>query len=344
MINDAAASGSSYDNVVTTLAGTIPDATKWWPVTGGTLDKGTDRIDRSNEARGRRARTRPLPFRGGPGMTVPVRPYHSLVKVLLKYALGREGTITGAGPYTHPLRAVEYSDGVNYLPTAHVQLARDDLNQKMSGASLQRLTFDFPLDGDGSMEAEWWGLYQEHYASAVPAADFSGLSEEPMLLRDAQVFIDGSGTAIPDLQGVRFAWVNNLRRRWYAGRNIKARSLGTPPKTYKNWYPEINKIGASQDVTFGLIFGDANSGQELAEEYAQVEKYVVELVGMPITGGAELLRLTIFNGVLTEGGAGPLTAQDDLSSDFNGGVFYSEADSKDVLVEVVDDVATAIPL
>lgn len=338
---DAVAGGSSYDAVVTSAAD-IPDATEWWPVTGGNLDKGAGRINRDNEARGRRARTAQLPFSSEPSMTIPVAAYHSLAKKVLKYALGREGTRTGAGPYTHPLRAVEYADNVNYLPTVNCQLARDDLNQKMSGSSIQRVTFDFPLDGEATMEVEFHGLYQQHYATTVPAASFTGLSENPLALRDAQVFVDGSLTAIPDLQGFRIAWVNNLTAKRYAGRNIRALSIGSPARTRKVWYPQLRKIGPAQDVTFGLVFGSTNAGQELAEEYQQIEKYVFEVAGDPITAGVELLRFTIFNGTLNDGGAGPLTARDDMTSDFNGNAYYSEADGKDVLVEVVDNVNAAI--
>lgn len=344
---DDTAGGSNYDVIVAApFSGTIPDATEWWPITGGTLDKGSTNINRDAEARGRRARTSQLPFQSAPTETIPVAAYHSIAKKVLKYALGREGTVTGAGPFTHPLRAVEYTDNVNYLPTVHTQLARDDLNQKMSGASINRVTFDFPLDGEATMEVEFHGLYQQHYGTAVPEPDFTLVSENPLALRDAQVFVDGSLTAIPDLQGFRIAWVNNLFVKPYAGRNIRVLSIGTPARTRKVWYPHLRKLGPAQDVTFGLVFGNTNSGQELAEEFQQIEKYVFEVVGDPLAPGpgTELLRFTIFNGSLTDGGAGPLAARDDLTSDFNGQAWFSEADGKDVLVEVVDGDNAAIAI
>lgn len=345
---DAAAGGLAFDALTAhaTYAGEPPDGVEWWPVTGGTLDKGANRINRDNEARGRRASVGPLPFRAEPVMTIPVAAYHSLVKKVLKNTLGREGTIAGTapGPYTHPLRAVSYADGVNYLPTVFTQLARDDLNQKMSGASIQRCTLDFPFDGEGTMEVEFWGLYQRHFATAVPATSFTGLSENPLAVRDAKVYVDGSASPIDDLQAVRFAWVNNLFRKPYAGQNVRSISIGSPARTRKTWWPKLNKIGPAQDVTFGLVFGSTNPGQELAQEYLQIEKFVFELAGDPIPGtaGVDLLRITIFGGALTDGGAGPLTARDDLTSDFTGTAYYSEADSNDVLVEVVDGSATAI--
>lgn len=342
---NSATGGTPYDTLADVgLGGTIPDAVEWWPVTGGNLDKGTTNINRDAEARGHRGRTSQLPFRANPQMTIPVAAYHSIVKKVLKYALGIEGAITGAGPYTHPLRTIEYADNTNFLPTVCTQLARDDLNQKMCGASVERVTLTFPLDGEATMEVEFHGLYQEHYSTAVPAADFSGLSGNPLALRDAQVFVDGSVSAIPDLQGFTIAWVNNLTDKPYAGRNIKSRVIGSPALTRKVWYPQLQKIGAAQDVTFGLTFGNTNSGQELAEEYQQIEKYVFEVVGDPITGGTELLRFTIYNGTLTDGGASPLAARDDLTSDFTGQAWYSEADQRDVLVEVVDDDNTALAI
>lgn len=278
-------------------------------------------------------------------MTVPVRCYRSVVEKGLKKTLGGADTMTGTTPaaITHSIAVLGF--GATQLPAVHAQMVRDDLNQKMSGAAFQRATFNFPLDGEGTAEFELWGLYQAHDAAAPPAVSFTGLSEDPMMLRDAQMFIDGSMTAVPDLMGFEFAFVNNLQRKWYAKRNVVTQTLGTPTQTRKLWFPAENKLGASQDVTFGVSFGNVNTVQELANDYGQVEKFVFEVLGSPLATtppSTELLRFTIYNGLYTGGGAEALSARDDITASFEGGAFWSDADSADIKVEITNSSNVAI--
>ncbi len=335
---DEAGPAQSYDDLT---MGAVPDADTFWPVTGGTLDKNTERIDRNDEVRGRRANTAPRPFRAAPVLTVPVRAYLSVIAKGLRKTLGGTDVVTGAmSPYNHALGVLGLGAGA--LPTVSAQLVRDDLNHKLSGCAFNRASLTFPLDGEGTAEFELWGLYHAHFATAPPSATFTGMSDDVLMLRDAEVFIDGSGTAIQDLTNFAFSFTNNLTRKWYAKRNVVTQTLGTPAQTRKLWFPEENKLGAAQDVTYTIGLGNVNAAQELAEEYGQIQKFVFDVAGGPITGGTELLRITIYGGAHSGGGAEALSARDDITASFDGGAFYSTTDAADILVEVVNGSNTVL--
>lgn len=335
-VDDATAGGSSYDDLV---SGAIPDSTTHYPVTGGNIEFNIERIDRDEEVRGRRARTRPRPFRAAPVMTVPINAYRSAIEKIARKTLGGTDSVSGAAPaaITHNLAVLGF--GSTALPAINTQLVRDDLNHKMSGGAINRMSLAFPLDGEGTMEFEIFGLFAAHFAGAAPTPSLTGFSEDVMMLRDAEVFIDGSGTSIQDLEAFEFSFTNNLNRKWYSKRNVVSQTIGTPSATHKLWYPEENKLGAAQDVTYAIQFGNPNSAQELARDFAQVQKFVFEVTGGPLgttPAASELLRITIFNAVHTGGGAEALTAREDMTARFEGGGFYSEADSADIKFEVVN--------
>jgi Phage tail tube protein len=335
--DDAVTGGSEYDDLV---AGAVPDATIFWPITGGTFDMNIERLDRNDEIRGRRANTPPIAFRSSPMMTVPMAAYASILGKALKKTLGGADTVTGAmAPYTHGFGILAY--GALTLPCVMGQIVRDDLNQKMSGGSFNRLSLSFPLDGEGTMEMEIWGLFADQFGTAAPTPSFSGISEDPMILRDAQVFIDGSMTAVPDLQGFDFSFVNNLERKFYAKRDVVSKSLGSPAKVKRLWFPAENKLGAAQDVTYRIQLGNVSTAQELAMNFGQVQKFVFEIEGSSlVSGGKELLRITIYGGAHTGGGAEGLTRTADITAGFDGGAFFSEADNADVKIELVNDTST----
>lgn len=457
--DDATVGGTSYDGLSVLAGGDrlVPDATQFFPVTGGSFEPGIERIERNDEARGRRASTRPRPFRAAPMMTVPVATYRSVVEKVLVKTLGGGDVVSGTvgAARTHTIGVLGF--GSTALPAVHAQLVRDDLNHKMGGSSFNRASFSFPLDGEGSVEFELWGLFHQHYATAAPTTSFAGISDDVMMLRDAAAYFDAGapatevqtitvtgtptggdfrleydgqqtapiaynaastvvatslqaltnigatgvtaaggplpaavtvtftattgfrdpaplipaainltggtaptvtvaattpsyGTAIPDLQGFEFSFTNNLQRKWYARRNVVTRVLGgagspSPSGVYKLWFPQENKLGASQDVTYALNFGNPNAAQEFARDFAQVQRLVFEVTGGPLATtpvGVEVLRVTMYNAVHTGGGTDGLTARDDLSARFEGNAFYSESDSADIKIEVVNASATAI--
>lgn len=340
IVDDTVPGGSDYDTLVT-AANTpdlIPDADTFWPVTGGTFDPGLGRIDRNNEVRGRRANTSPISFRSDPTVTVPVAAYPSIMAKAFYKLLGQDAVTGASSPYTHALTPVGF--GTINLPAAHVQIVRDSLNVKLGGATLNRVTLQAPLDGEAAIEMEWYGKYFDNYATAPPTPSYTGVSANPLLLRDAKLFIDGSGTPVSDLQGLTFAYTNNLIRKPYAGRNIAAKTLNS--LVHKLWFPTENKAQQAPDIAWSMQFGNTNAAQETAMWFSQSEKLVFEFTGDPIgsTGSNDLMRITIYSAVGTGGGAGPLSNRDDITSSFDGGAFYSTADALDVKVEFV--TATAV--
>ena len=355
--DDTIAGGSSFDDLAVGTGGnikTIPDADIFWPVTGGTVDQNLETLGREDEVRGRRAFVSPLPFRSNPVVTFPVAAYRSVMEKLLKKTLGVSGVPTGTAPAPNIHTFTGLGFGSTALPAFHAQVVRDDLNYKVSGCSINRLSMTFPLDGEGGLEAEAWGLYHEAVVEVPPTATFSNV-DDVLMLRDCVAYFDPTtapappgvvvGASIPDIQGFEFTWVNNLTRKPYAGRNIGSRILGTPPKTRKLWYPEENKLGAAQDVTFAITFGNTNVAQEVARDYGQILKLVVDLAGAPLATtppSVELVRITIYNAMWTGGGADALSARDDITSRFEGGAFYSEAAAADVKIEVLNNVTTQI--
>jgi len=341
--DDSSPGGSEFDELT---MGAISDATIFWPVTGGTLDWNVERIDRNDEVRGRRSNTAPKPFRSAPVMTVPVPAYRSVVEKIVRKTLGFAATTTGTGPaaITHTWDG-ELGFGSQSLPSIFAQLVRDDHNHKMSGGAFNRMSYSFPLDGEGTVEVEIWGLYAKQDAAAAPSVSFTGLSDDVMMLRDAVMKIDGSMTAVPDLTGFDFAFVNNLARKWYAGRNIVTQSLGTPVQVLKQWFPTENKLGAAPDITYTVTFGNTNTAQDLAMQFAQVEKFEFTISGGPLATTpptTEQMKITIDCGVNTDGGPEALTARDDITSSYSGSAYYSTTAARDIQISILKDNSTAI--
>lgn len=335
---DPTAGGSAYD-VLT--AGAVPDADTFFPtLPGATLNKGIVHINHDAWVFARRGRTKPVPLSSAPELTVDFPCTRAIVEKLFKKVRGGTDTVTGmASPYTHAIGQIGFGQT---LPAVYAQLVRDDLNQKFSGAILERLELNFPLMEEGTCRANFWPLFYDQFVAAPPTAVYTGITEDVMMLRDAKIYIDGSASAIPDLVGFTFHHENTAERKWYSGRNTVARSIGSPAKTRKLWFPTENKIKADVDMGYGLTFGNVNTAQELAHDFAQIQKLVFEVTGAPITGGTELLRITIYGGVHSDATTDPMSKDGDLNTAVTGGAFYSDADAADVLIEVVGPNAAVI--
>lgn len=341
IINDAVSSGSDYE---TLTSGAIPDATGMWiPAQSDNLDKNPEWIERTDEMRGIRSAPPRLPFKQAPSMSVGFRAYPSVMRQMVRRCFGVAGVVTGSGPYTEAFTPAPAGTAV--LPACHAQLIRDDLNHKMSGAYIESLAMSFG-DQDGTVEAVLRGLYQKHDVAAQPTPSFSGLSENPLMLRDAQVFVDGSVTALANLEGFDFSYNNNLPAPHHQpGRNVILQSIGSPALNRKLWFPQHYRLNSIPDVSFELRFGQGIAAQELAHDYGQVQKLVLEVSGDPITpSGVEIMRITIYAGVYGSGGPEAGSARDDLSSGYQGNAFYSTADANDVKIEFVKQASGATAL
>lgn len=343
---DDAVGGTSYENLAS--AGVVPDATVFWPATGGTLDRGLTRIDRAPEVRGRRSVAPPLPFRAAPAMTVPFPAYRSIIEKLMRKCLGGTDTVTGSATagYTHTI--AELGFGSTQLPAMNLQMVRDDLNHKMSGGYVNRVTVDFPLDGEGTCEGEFQGLYYANYASAPPSATYTDV-DNVLVLRDAQMVIDATSVPIPDLIGVTLTFNNNIDRKWYANHNVVVQAaLGASPLQRKLWFPSQYKMGAQLDISGTITFGNVNTAQDLALDFGQIQKFTFTVVGGPITGTTgpqyESIQMTINATQLTADSqaAAALAARGDITYAVNFGGFLSTFDNTDTAFQSLNGIATAL--
>lgn len=341
---DDVAGGTSYENL---SAGVVPDPTVFWPATGGTLDRGLTRVDRATEVRGRRSVYPPLPFRAAPAMTVPFPAYRSIIEKLMKKCLGGTDTVTGASTtgYTHSI--AELGFGSTQLPTMNVAMVRDDLYHKMSGGYVNRVTMSFPLDGEGTCEAEIQGLYYNNFTTTPPAATYTDV-DNVLMLRDAQMVIDAQSTPIPDLIGVDLTFNNNIDRKWYANHNVVLQTIGASPLPRKLWFPSQYKLGAQLDISGTLTFGNVNTAQDLILDFGQIEKFTFTCLGGTIPGSTgpvfESIQITINAAQLTPDSqsAAALAARGDITYAVNFGGFYSVYDSTDTAFQSLNGISGAL--
>lgn len=343
-VTDDVVGGTSYENL---SAGVVPDATIFWPPTGGTLDRGLTRIERTTEVRGRRAVSTPLPFRAAPAMTIPFPAYRSITEKLAKKCLGGTDAVTGSASVGYQHAFSELGFGSTQLPTLCTQLVRDDLNHKMSGGYVNRITMSFPLDGEGTVEAEIQGLYYDNFSSSVPSATYTDV-DNVLMLRDAYMYLDASATAIPDLIGFDLTLNNNIDRKWYSNHNVILETIGASPVMRKLWFPSQYKLGAQLDITGTLTFGNVNTAQDLILDFGQIQKFVFNVVGGPIAGSTgpvyESIQITINSAELTPDSqaAAALAARGDITYAVNFGGFYSPYDGFDLQFQSLNGISTAL--
>lgn len=342
---DSVAGGSSYDDIVTLASpdpGGIPNPTEDWPVTTANLTKGLNPLERANEVRGVRASTPPEPGKATPQVTGSVPPYLRYFARALQLALGGTPVRTGAAPaaFSDAFKPIDY--GAAVLPARHLDIVRDSVHYKVSGAMLNSLQATIPSDGDASIECTWMALYYKQLLAADPiaAAVFPGINPYTLKARDAKVFIDGAAVAVPDFQGLVFNFDNQLTPKFWAGRNRVPEAAGSCRIVH---FPEENKLHQGQQVTHTLQVGETMETEELKHDFSKIEKVVYEIEGCPMAttpAATELLRITLPGSMITGGGAEALTKSDDITSSFEMGAFLSDADGYDVQVQVVHNDAT----
>jgi len=340
---DTQAGGSDYDRVKTLTAGIAPAPTEFWPVTGGTIEKNVERLSRAEEIRGYRASPAPRPWRARPELTIPVPAYLDIAIRALAWAFGAAAVRTGVAPaaLTDRIRPLGY--GAVVPPARFLEIVRDDLIYRVSGAQVNSVQLTMPLDGEASLEVGFMGLYYHLMpaATAVATPTFS-LPERPLMLRDAKVFIDGAANPIPDLESVTFTFTNGFDSKWYAGRN---RVPDTANPCQLVHFPAENRLKASQEVTTNLTLGNTSEAEEFKHDFSRASKAVYEIEECPMATvpvANRMLRITNAAQVYTGGGAGALSKAEDITSPFEGTVHYSDADGYDTQIEAVHTTPTLL--
>lgn len=337
--DDAAAGGTPYDDLV---AGAVPDADAFVPVTTANVTGDPTQLDRNNEVRGFRGNVPPVEFQARADVEFTANAYPSLVKKLVRLWTGGTDTMTGAAPaaITHQLKAIQSGD----LPAIHMGVVRDEQYDKVAGLTCNQLTLDFPLAEWATVEAQLRGKYRARVATAPPAADYTGYPRRGYLLRDAQVLLAGSLTPVPNLRGVRLVLDNRMvDPEFWPMRNRVVTAYGTPSVDRTVWWPHRNKF-MSHMITGQIIFGAPSPDEDLKRELAHAEKFVLEceFEALGTTPAAtEMLRITGQQMVRTGGGPEALVDEDEITSTYEFGLYVGAA-GEDTMFEFVDDSSTAI--
>lgn len=352
LVDDPVAGGSTLEDLIDAGSGTEPEwvaPSLFIPASAGQVDPGLSTLDRNDEVRGRRANTAPVSFASAPSATFTARAYPKLTTPLIRKALSGTPSTSGVAPAAIATTVGPIQSGD--LMAFQYYLMREGQLDRVSGAVVDELSFNFPVDGEGTVDVTLAGLYHDVDVSGsvagLPAPTYPGFTET-FMLRDVKAYLgEGAGTQIDCLAGFGWTWNNGLiddfRSRFCAGKNVETTVLETV--RHKLWYPNQHKIGP-QTVTGRLDFGDVRPDRELRRILAHAEKLVVELSAGPITPATtpaadEMIRLTFYKTVLTGGGADPLTREGDQVSSYEFTAYLDETPNKDVEATFV--AAAAIP-
>jgi hypothetical protein len=320
----------------------VPDT--FVPVTSANVDPRPRDLDRDNENRGRRANVAPISFASDPQVTFESRAYPKLVRTLLRKALGGTIGTTGAGAAARVSTVGPLQEG--NLPPLLLWLVREGQLDRVTGAVVDELEFNFAIDEEGTVQATLPGLYHDvdpttdavdpsgDDAEALPTAAYPGYTDT-FMLRDATAFRGPSaGVELTNLAGFGFTFNNNLiddfRSRFQPNHNIEEVVIdGTP---HKIWYPARHKLGP-QVVTGRIDFSDVDPDAELRRIVRHAEKLVFEVAAGPLTTTPpvdEMMRLTFYKQSPSGGGAEPLQREGDQVSSYEFTAYLDETSGKDV--------------
>jgi hypothetical protein len=338
--DDPTTGGSNSDLVLAAgtpfTGGHIPDITNTVPVASFNLDWGNGDLDYSNLITGVRPGPVMLPFKLQPVIQIGADTHRYMIERFFKLAMGGEGTITGTGPYVHPIKALGM--GAGQLPTAMMQLIRDAINIKASGCVVESVDMTLDTAGTGTLAIEAHPLYAEIVTAATPTGVLTEPNVRPMLLRDMTVIFDG-GSAEVGVDAFRFGFKNNnTYDRQVAGQCVVSKTLNAA--VYKQWFPCYHRVVGRQTVTWGFDLKDSSQAHELRQIWRQVTGIVATAVDP--TGTTDQVVINLPAGVLGSGGIAAGAATGDLGSTFNGQGYYDPTSGTDATLTVTNGRATAI--
>lgn len=238
---------------------------------------------------------------------------------------------------TYPVLAY----GASGLPAVHLGVVRDDLYEKVGGCTLSEVQLSFPTDDHATFQAVFAGKYYHQSTASPPSVDYSKYlrPDAALVLRDANMFLDGSGSAIGGLDGFDFTFNNGLRDpQFYPGQNVLRVAAAGGDRERTTWWPARRKLGSAQAVTGNLKFSEVKTAQETKLDLARAEQAVFEITGGALgtsTASRQLLRITAYAMALDGGGASELVRDGDITSEYQFGA-YLNASNQDVKFEVVD--------
>ncbi len=339
-IDDPTAGGTALDDL---SSGNILAPTTFVPVTTGTVDAGLQPLDRTNEVRGRRGDTPRMSFASAPTLTFEARAYPKLVRKLLRKALG--GSITSTGTAPAAISSVVGPLQSGQLPAIIGWLVREGELDRVTGAVVNELEFNFAIDAEGTVSATLPALYHDVDATAsatdpaggaavtLPTPSYSGYTDA-FMLRDASAFRGSSLTELTGLAGFGFTFNNQLiddmRSRFQPNHNIE--TVQIDGDRHRLWYPDRHKLGP-QLVTGRIDFSDVDSAAEMRRKLSHAEKLVFEVAAGPLgttPAADEMMRLTFYKQVATGGGPDPIQREGDQVSSYEFTAYIDDSLSKDV--------------
>lgn len=334
---DPIAGGTNLDDIAADPAALLT-ADTFVPVTTAQVDPGVRDLPRDDDVRGRRANAQPITFASAPELTLGSRAWTRLARDLLRRAMGGSIASVGAAPASVQSTIQMLQEG--NLPALQGTIVREGEVDRVTGLWINELTFDFPADAEGTIEATLMGLYHQPDATGdvggLPAAP-AGMPNyvDAYMLRDLTAIMgDGAGVPIDCVGGFGFTLNNNLsddfRTRFCAGKNVL--DVDIDGENHRLWYPNRNKLGP-QAVTGRLDYGDVQPDRELRRIVRHAEKLVVELAGPPLgttPAADEMLRLVFYKQAPTGGGPEPLQRDGDQQSSYEFTAYLDDATGKDL--------------
>lgn len=347
--DDPIVGGTKYGDIVTSPAALlVPAAADALVVTTAQVDEGQRSLDRNNDVRGTRANSAPISFASAPSATFSGRAWTSQAKKLLRKVMGGTIATTGAPPAAVQSTIQMLTGMTSNLPALQVCVVREEQVDRLTGAWVNELTFNFPTDEEGTMEGSLMALYhQPELASAVPTLPnivAPAGQATAFMLRDVKAFKGpGAGVLIDCLGGFGMTINNNLsddfKTRYCAGRNILPVTIDTI--LHRIWYPDKNRVGP-QAITGRLDFGNTRPDIEARKIAQHADKLVVELYGDPLgttPAADEMLRLILYKQIPTGGNAEPLQRDGDQQSSYEFTAYVDDATGKDLEAVIASTAA-----
>lgn len=343
---DTTPGGTPYDSLA---AGVVPVPTTFWQVTGFSVDKGEVAIDREDLITIARGTGLEAVFKQAPSVTVRGRLFTGMSKKLALLAQGKPDVRTGVAPApsNHVLDPLGLGDVA--LPAVHVHLYRDGLYERISGATLSRLTKTFGNDGEVTFEAVFSGLYRLP-SGVVDFPAFTAFNDiaggwvwNP---RDSKVFLDGVVSPATGMRSYTLTIDNQLREPdWEWSRNVE--KVTDNGKEYAIWWPQARRLTTRRTVTGNLGFSDVKVAQDRAHDLRRAQKVEVTSEGplmATVPPARELIRITQYATQYTGGGAGDASRDDDIQTEYEYSAKVDDTAGRDLRIEFVDNAATAITI
>lgn len=359
-IDDPVAAGSNLETLAAIAAGSpaILAPTAFYPVTTGQVDPGVTPLERTDEIRGRRGDTAPISFRSDPRLTFEARAYPSLCRTLLRRALN--GTVSSAGVGPAAITSTFGPVQTGSLKALVAWLVREGQLDRLTGMWLNEVGFDFPIDEEGSVSVEGWGLYHDtddpaargtdpntNVGAALPtpgAGEYTAFTETYML-RDAYATRGATNIEITNLAGFGITFNNGLiddvRSRYRPRKNIEKYTVDTIP--HRLWYPNRHKFSA-MPITGRIDLSDVDAVADLKRKLFHAEKLVFEVGGPALATTPvvdDVMRFTCYNHAPTGGGADPIAREGDQTASYEFTAYVDPTTGKDVEVSFVGAAALA---